>query len=55
MQGALPQLDDEMQFVDGMLKAGVSSGVKKVLTAAEAQDLKSEKNINRFWPPLPAG
>jgi hypothetical protein len=55
MQGALPQLDDEMQFVDGMLKAGVSSGVKKVLSAAEAQDLKSEKNIKKFWPPLPAG
>lgn len=55
MQAVNPQLDDEMQFVDGMLKAGVSSGVKKILSAAEAQDLKSEKNINKFWPPLPAG
>jgi hypothetical protein len=55
MQAVNPQLDDEMQAVNGMIKAGVSAGVKKVLNAAEAQDLKSEHRINSFWPPLPAG
>jgi hypothetical protein len=55
MQAVSPQLDDEMQTADGMIKAGVSSGVKKVLNAADAQDLRSEKNINTYWPPLPAG
>jgi hypothetical protein len=55
MQAVNPQLDDEMQEVDGMIKAGVSSGVSKVLNAAKAQDLKSEHTINHYWPPLPAG
>jgi len=55
MQAVNPQLDDEMQFVDGTIKAGVSGGAKKILNAAEAQDLRSERTINTYWPPLPPG
>ena len=54
MQAVVPQLDDEMQQANGMIKAGVSTGVSKVLKAADAQDLKSKKTVNKYWPPAPA-
>lgn len=54
MQAVAPQLDDEMQQAHGMIKAGVSTGVGKVLKAAVAQDLKSKKTVNKYWPPAQA-
>jgi hypothetical protein len=55
MPQATPLLDDEIQQVEGTLKAGVSAGAGKVLQAADAQDIKTQRNINRLWPPAPAG
>jgi len=54
MPKVLPQLDDEMQQIDGTLAATISSGASKVLKAAELQDVKSQKTLNQFWPPAPA-
>jgi hypothetical protein len=55
MPQVIPQLDDEMQQIDGTLKGTVSSGVGRVLRAAELQDVKSERTVNQYWPPVPAG
>jgi hypothetical protein len=55
MQGVVPQLDDEMQMIDGALKVGVTTGVSRAYRAAEFQDSKAERTINQLWPPLPAG
>jgi hypothetical protein len=55
MPQVVPQLDDEMQQIDGTLKSAVSSGVGRVLRAAELQDVKSERTVNQYWPPVPAG
>jgi hypothetical protein len=55
MPQAVPLLDDEIQQIEGTLKAGVSAGAGKVLRAADAQDIKTERNINKLWPPAPAG
>ena len=54
MPKVVPQLDDEMQQIDGTLAGTVSSGASKVLKAAELQDVKSQKTLNQFWPPAPA-
>ncbi len=53
MPDAGAQLDDEILQLDGTLAAGVSTGVGRVLRAAELQDVKTQKTINQFWPPLP--
>jgi hypothetical protein len=55
MPNAVPLLDDEIQQIEGTLKAGVSAGAGKVLRAADAQDIKAKRTINRLWPPAPAG
>jgi hypothetical protein len=55
MPGATFQLDDEMQQIDGLLKGTVSTGAGKVYKAAELQDTKTERTINQYWPPAPAG
>lgn len=48
-------LDDELQQIRGTLQANKSTGLGKVLKAAEAQDTKTRTNVNKFWPPAPAG
>jgi hypothetical protein len=48
-------VDDEIQQIEGALKGTVSAGVGKVLRAAEFQDIKSQRTVNQYWPPLPAG
>jgi len=55
MPQAAPLLDDEIQQIEGTLKVGVSAGAGKVLRAADAQDIKTQRNINKLWPPAPAG
>ncbi|MDX6408340.1 MAG: hypothetical protein QOE13_1411 [Gaiellaceae bacterium] len=55
MPQATPILDDEIQQIEGTLKAGVSTGAARVLRAADLQDIKTERNINQLWPPVPAG
>ena len=55
-RAVLPDLDDEQQMIDG-IRASVklSPGRAKVLNAAEIQDIKTAKQINKNWPPAPAG
>ena len=55
MAPASSLLDDELQQIDGTLKTNTSAGVGKVLKAAEAQDIKTQRTLNKFWPPAPAG
>jgi hypothetical protein len=54
MPQAAPQLDDEIQQLDGTLAGTLSSGASRVLKAAELQDVKTQKTLNQFWPPAPA-
>jgi hypothetical protein len=55
MAPASSLLDDELQQIDGTLKTNKSAGLARVLNAAEAQDLKTQRTLNQFWPPAPAG
>jgi hypothetical protein len=52
-QAVLPDLDDEQQMIDG-IRASVrlSPGRAKVLNAAEIQDIRTGKAINKNWPPV---
>jgi hypothetical protein len=54
MPQATSLLDDEIQQLEGTLKAGVSAGSARVLRAAELQDVKTQRTLNQFWPPAPA-
>jgi hypothetical protein len=55
MPGVAAMLDDEIQQIEGSLKGSLSAGVARVLRAAEFQDIKTQRTINQYWPPLPAG
>ena len=48
-------VDDEIQQLN-QLEAGTaaSAGAKRIFRAAELQDTKTQKQINTWWPPLPA-
>jgi hypothetical protein len=52
MPNLVPQLDDELMLIDAM--PTLSAGKKRVLNAAELQATRTEKNVNAWWPPLPA-
>lgn len=55
MQAVLPDLDDELAFADAAPSlANLSSSAKKLVGEVELQDTKTEKTINKYWPPLPA-
>jgi hypothetical protein len=56
MPGLIPQLDDEIQQIEGLQDGGavVPKG-KSLLDKALLQDTKTERTVNQFWPPLPAG
>jgi hypothetical protein len=56
MPGVVPLLDDELQEIDATL-AGTSASVtaRHLLGAAEIQAIKTERNINLWWPPVPVG
>jgi hypothetical protein len=55
MQPILFDTEDELMQVDG-LRAGasVSATRTRLLDLVEAQVSRTERNINRYWPPLPA-
>jgi hypothetical protein len=56
MQGILPYIDDEFQLIDGIRASiNISPGRKRVLDAAELADTKTERNVNRYWPPVVGG
>lgn len=55
MAPAASLLEDEIQQIEGTLKTNTSAGVIKILKAAEAQDIKTQRTFNKYWPPAPAG
>ena len=47
-------VDDELQQVDGVrATVKLSPGAARMLDLAELQGTKTERTINRFWPPVP--
>ena len=55
MPDVATMLDDEIQQIEGTLKGTVSVGAGRVLKAADFQDIKAQRTVNQYWPPLPAG
>ena len=56
MPGVAPYLDDEVQQIEGLaVSIKLSPGRKRILDAAEIQDIKTGRAIAQFWPPAPAG
>ena len=56
MPNVATMLDDEIQQLDAMLDiTTLSAGAKRVFRAAQLQDTKTQRTINTWWPPLPAG
>jgi len=54
MRAVIPDLDDEMQQIDGVQATiKLSPGRARILGLAELQDLKTERAINTYWPPPP--
>jgi len=55
MQPVLFDTDDELMQIDGLrASAAISASRTRLLDLAEAQITKTARNINKFWPPLPA-
>jgi hypothetical protein len=55
MPGVIPDLDDEMIQIEGIVNGGaVTSGEKRILNQADFQVFKTEQTVNAFWPPVPA-
>ena len=56
MPGVLPYVDDELSTVDSLrARLKLSPGRKRMLDDLELQDTKTERTINKYWPPLPPG
>jgi hypothetical protein len=56
MPAVVPDLDDEMQQIEGLVSGGaLTPGEKKILNEADLQVFKTEQNVNTLWPPVPAG
>jgi hypothetical protein len=60
-EAVMPQvvgmIDDELQQIDGLQSdaTDLRPGAKKILRAAEVQALLTQRQVNTYWPPLPAG
>jgi hypothetical protein len=53
MPGVVPDLDDEMQQIEGLLEGGaLTPGEKRILGQAEFQIFKTEQKVNNYWPPV---
>jgi hypothetical protein len=57
MPQVVGMIDDELQQIDGLQSdaTDLRPGAKKILRAAEAQALITQRQVNTYWPPLPAG
>jgi hypothetical protein len=56
MQPLLFDVDDELQQADGVRAlVNLSPSRKRLLDLVELQGTKTSRNINTYWPPLPAG
>lgn len=54
MPNAIPQLDDEIQQVEGTLtESGLSGAQRSILNGADFRDIKTERTLTQFWPPIP--
>ena len=50
------EVGDEIDQIDGALdlSSTLGAGIKRVLQDAELQDVKTQRTISGYWPPLPA-
>ena len=56
MPGIVPDLDDELGQIRGILRGGaLTPGEKRILSLAKSQDLETKDQVNTWWPPLPVG
>jgi hypothetical protein len=57
MPQVVGMIDDELQQIDGLQSdaTDLRPGAKKILRDAEVQALLTQKQVNAYWPPLPAG
>jgi hypothetical protein len=56
MPGVVPDLDDELGQIRGILRGGaLTPGEKRILSLAKSQDLETKDQVNTWWPPLPVG
>ena len=53
MPNAIPQLQDEVQQAEGTLAEPNLTGEQtSILQGAEYRDLKTDRTLNTFWPPV---
>jgi hypothetical protein len=56
MQGMIPDLDDELLQIEGTLDGGaLTPGEKRIMNQADVQVIRTERKVNQYWPPVPAG
>ncbi|MFL5896335.1 MAG: hypothetical protein ACJ76Z_14640 [Thermoleophilaceae bacterium] len=56
MPGVVPDLDDEMQQIEGLLDGGaLTPGEKRIMGLADFQVFRTERTVNAYWPPVVAG
>lgn len=56
MPGVVPDLDDELQEIEGMLDGGaLTPGEKRIMNQADFQVFKTERTVNTNWPPVAEG
>jgi hypothetical protein len=54
MPGVVPYVEDELTAIDSLrARVKLSPGRGRVLDAAELLDTKTERTINKYWPPVP--
>lgn len=56
MPNVIPQLDDEVQQIEGTLAGSttLAPATTSALQAAELQDSRAQRTVNATWPPAPA-
>jgi hypothetical protein len=55
MPGIVPDLDDELQQIKGLISGGaLTTGEKRIMNLAQLQVFNTEQTVNTFWPPVPA-
>jgi hypothetical protein len=53
MPGVVPDLDDELGQVRGLLRGGaLTPGEKKIMGLAKSQILETKDQVNTWWPPV---
>jgi hypothetical protein len=53
MPGVVPDLDDELGQIRGLVRGGaLTPGEKRILALAKSQVLETKDNVNTWWPPV---